>query len=353
MLNNINSIDNQSLIKTEFLTKNKDTKVTIIVPVYNSAPQLDSCLRSIIRQTYSNIELILVDDGSTDGSRGICNEYAMKDQRIKLITQTNSGVSAARNNGINNATGEYVTFVDSDDYLDLDSIETMIKIIKDQNVEILRTSARFVNRNKKRILQEKIKLGIYRDSEIQSLAFSVAVWDMMSYSFLLMIKKQFLDDSKVKFPEGISMMEDIYFIMDLFRSATSVFVSDVITYNYVFNREGATYSIDNFEEKINSIINVSNHITGNRLVSDKKHEINAVYVSAVAGRVLAKSYSANVDQVRNMLNSVAKNKAFFELYNNSDTENLSLTKKIAIWSVIGNRLIFTQAIRLARRAVRI
>lgn len=352
MINNIISIENQTPIEAKGLIKNTSTKVTIIVPIYNAATQLDRCLKSIIKQTHSNIEVILVDDGSKDASQSVCNKYVINDQRIKLIIQKNAGVSAARNNGINNATGEYVTFVDSDDYLDLGSIETMLKIIKDQNVEILRTSARLVNGEKERILQEKIKPGIYRGSEIQSLAFSAAVWDMMSYSFLLMIKKRVLDDSDVRFPEGISMMEDIYFIMDLFRSATSVFVSNIITYNYVFNREGATYSIDNFEDKINSIIAVSNHITNNHLVSDKKHEINAIYVSAVAGRVLAKSNIASLDQVRSMLITVAKNEKFFELCNNSNSKNLSFPKRIAIWSVIGNKLILTQLMRLTRRVVR-
>ena len=92
--------------------------ISIIVPVYNVEKYLNECIDSIIAQTYSNIEIILVNDGSTDASGKICDEYAEKDGRIKVIHQVNAGLSAARNAGMAVATGEYLYFVDSDDYVD-------------------------------------------------------------------------------------------------------------------------------------------------------------------------------------------------------------------------------------------
>lgn len=96
--------------------------VSVIVPVYNVEDYLRECIDSIIKQTYSHLEIILVDDGSTDGSGAICDEYASKDNRIRVIHQENKGVSVARNQGLNIATGEFISFIDSDDRIDLQTI---------------------------------------------------------------------------------------------------------------------------------------------------------------------------------------------------------------------------------------
>ena len=101
---------------------NKRPLVSIIVPIYNVAPYLKECLNSIIKQTYPHLEIILVDDGSSDGSGAICDEYASKDNRIRVVHQENKGVSVARNQGLNIATGEFISFVDSDDKIDLQTI---------------------------------------------------------------------------------------------------------------------------------------------------------------------------------------------------------------------------------------
>ena len=101
-------------------------KISIIVPIYNTAKYLPACLDSIVNQTYQNLEIILVDDGSTDNSGVIANDYAKKDHRIKIIHQKNSGQSAARNAGLAKATGKYISFVDSDDQIKPDFIKTLL-----------------------------------------------------------------------------------------------------------------------------------------------------------------------------------------------------------------------------------
>ena len=106
--------------------------ISVIVPVYNTAPWLRACLDSICRQTYLNLEIICVNDGSTDGSPEILEEYAMKDHRIKVIHQKNAGLSAARNVGIRAAKGDYVTGVDSDDYLDLEAYAILLPHLQDK-----------------------------------------------------------------------------------------------------------------------------------------------------------------------------------------------------------------------------
>lgn len=111
--------------------------VSIIVPVYRAEKYLKKCLDSLISQTYEKIEIILIDDGSPDNCPQICDEYARADSRIKVIHQKNQGISAARNTGISNMSGEYVIFVDSDDWISQDTCERAVTAIKEQNVDIV------------------------------------------------------------------------------------------------------------------------------------------------------------------------------------------------------------------------
>ena len=104
--------------------------ISIIVPVYNVEEYLPACLDSIINQTYTEIEIILVDDGSTDSSGEICDRYAKIDERVKVIHKSNGGLSDSRNVGIQVAKGEYIGFVDSDDYVEFDMYETLFNILK-------------------------------------------------------------------------------------------------------------------------------------------------------------------------------------------------------------------------------
>ena len=108
--------------------------VSIIVPVYNSQEFIEECINSIINQTYRKLEIILVDDGSADNSLQICNDIAQTDNRIIVLSQSNKGVVNARRNGVRRATGKYIMFVDSDDYVDSDYVEDMMKISKENEL---------------------------------------------------------------------------------------------------------------------------------------------------------------------------------------------------------------------------
>lgn len=111
--------------------------ISIIVPIYNSAATLDRCIKSILCQTYPYLEIILVNDGSKDSSKDICQKYMDRDSRIKVINQANAGVSAARNNGLNHATGKYIQFVDSDDKIAANMCEKLVERQKDTNADVV------------------------------------------------------------------------------------------------------------------------------------------------------------------------------------------------------------------------
>lgn len=122
--------------------------ISVIIPVYNVASYLSMCIESVLSQRYSNLEIILIDDGSNDGSERICDEYAKKDYRIIVIHKINEGAAAAKNVGLKMATGKYLSFVDSDDYLEPNAYEHMTRILQESNADIVQCSYRDVYRDK-------------------------------------------------------------------------------------------------------------------------------------------------------------------------------------------------------------
>ena len=121
-------------------------KISIIVPVYKTEQYLDRCVESIVNQTYNNLEIILVDDGSADNCPAMCDKWAEKDNRIKVIHKENGGVSSARNAGIDAASGEYIGFVDGDDWIDTDMYDFLMSHF-DDDTDIVRCSYRKVYEN--------------------------------------------------------------------------------------------------------------------------------------------------------------------------------------------------------------
>ena len=121
--------------------------ISIIIPVYNTALYLDECIKSVLNQTYQDFECILVDDGSTDGSLKKCQYWALKDPRIKVFHQENQGVSAARNKGINEAKGEYIAFIDSDDWVEIYYLEHMLVAMLRYRVDLIVSGFLLRNQN--------------------------------------------------------------------------------------------------------------------------------------------------------------------------------------------------------------
>ena len=173
----------------------KDTEhwtVSIIVPVYNVVPYLREALNSIIHQTYKNLEILLIDDGSTDGSGEICDVYAAMDKRITVIHQENQGLSAARNTGLNNTTGQIITFFDPDDSYCLNAIEIMMEAMHREKADLIVCKYVTVNTEKKLELvgtERPVALpGIYDCSEVLRLVIdeklNISVWNKLYRSSL-------------------------------------------------------------------------------------------------------------------------------------------------------------------------
>lgn len=231
-----------------------DEKVSIIVPVYNGEKYITRCIESIVKQTYLNIEIIIVNDGSVDNTEKIINNLAKKDERIKTYSNKNKGVSYSRNFGIRNATGKYICFVDSDDWIEKDMIQSLLEMIKKYDYDIVRCSYA-VNKNNGAIINYKQEDKLYcTQQEKKELLYKVAGGKIPSFSVLLLIKK---DKILEKFDETIPFMEDTIFFIDLLRNIDKIYFTSKILYHYFDNDSSATKSIKNIEKNIESLLNVN------------------------------------------------------------------------------------------------
>ena len=170
----------------------EEYKLSVIVPVYNAEKKLSKCIESITNQTYKNLEIILIDDGSTDNSLKICTDYKEKDNRIKVIHCENGGVSKARNIGLKNCTGDLVTFIDSDDFIDVNTYEKCINIFNDYNVDSVRFNAVLQKESNSKPLKIPYKSdGIH--SKIQIVEW-FADYELLGSVCCLIIKKKIIDN---------------------------------------------------------------------------------------------------------------------------------------------------------------
>ena len=147
----------------------RDGVISVVVPVYNVEPYLIECLESIINQTYRDLEIILIDDGSTDKSGDICEEYAKKDDRIIVIHQSNQGSASAKNAGLRKASGEYLAFVDSDDFLQEDAYEFMVRQLEEYHADIIQGYFRKVYQKNHRDVNKIIEMQTLDTSEFLEL----------------------------------------------------------------------------------------------------------------------------------------------------------------------------------------
>ena len=204
--------------------------VSIIIPVYNAGKYLSDCLDSILSQSYSQLEIILIDDGSRDDSLSLCKQYAARDERVSFIHQKNGGPGAARNAGLEQATGEYLLFFDSDDVVLPNAIETMIKAVDGQDLVIalfsLRTSS-----------GKSVRGLIKQDMYLDKLAFleKFSIWPGAYYYSALwnkIYKRSIIEENKIRFRTDFIWGEDCLFNMNYYLYVKQIHLIDFVVYQY-------------------------------------------------------------------------------------------------------------------------
>lgn len=208
-------------------------KVSVIIPVYNTGKYLFDCLNSIINQTYKNIEIIIVDDGSTDDSPKVCDDYAQKDNRIKVIHKKNEGVSKARNTGIEVATGDFFYFPDSDDYIELDSLEYLLNLMNDHDCDMV--SFEYSVTYKDREIQHsccEILYGLF--DKVDS---HMAVLKGIPFACNKFYSKKAIGN--VRYKEDIYRGEDSLFVHECIEQIDKMWFDKRPLYHYVQSEESA------------------------------------------------------------------------------------------------------------------
>ena len=206
--------------------------ISLIVPVYNVKDYLKTCLQSILEQTYKNLEIILVDDGSDDGSSGICDEYARMDQRNKTIHLTHSGVSAARNAGLAAATGELLGFVDSDDWIHHDMYQYLYTLMQEHDADVSACTYLLEQEGRpSKIINNTGKLYVFSRKEIiRALVKNDLV---KNYLWAKLFKRKLFD--RLSFPVG-RVYEDVAVLYKVFYSSQKVVLSCVSKYHYMIHK---------------------------------------------------------------------------------------------------------------------
>ena len=227
--------------------------ISVVVPVYNAETTIEKCIDSLLAQTYSNIELILVDDGSLDGSGGICKRYAEADKRVRYIRKENGGVSSARNRGIDEAKGAYISFCDSDDWFEENAIESLYNAAKTYDCEYVIPRCRGYHYSVDGILE---KVVCDNDSFFACMSAETFAVDFHKYydsnlcysTGCRLYKICFLRQHQIYFDEKMNVLEDFNFNLQCFSFASKVVHITPVLYNYiVVNQKEYGFKRNNIE----------------------------------------------------------------------------------------------------------
>lgn len=286
-------------------------KISIIVPIYNCSNYIDKCIFSLIHQTYRNIEIILVNDGSTDNSLEKILEYQNQDNRIKIVNQSNQGVSSARNQGIKNANGKYITFVDSDDYLDNDAIEKLVNHIEPNTVVKINYKTKKQNQEKIHILpRTEYSVSRYKEGILKN--------EIGGFCWGYLFEKEKIE----YFDETTSYLEDTLFLLQYLTKINKIKIVENSYYNYCFNDNSITKNnnriiknIIDFNYSLNEIKKYSNQKNQKQIITNKKIKLIEAELAKTTSNHI-RDILNNKDLI-NIIKSLSKEKnlnLFYKLY---------------------------------------
>ncbi len=226
-------------------------KVSIIVPVYKVEQYLKRCVDSLVNQTLQDIEIILVDDGSPDNCPQMCDEFAQLDSRIKVVHKQNGGAASARNMGLDIANGNYIAFVDSDDYIDKTMYESMLNIACDNNCDFVMCDCIKEYPDKNVIYTHNIRAGFYDKKQLINEHYPhLLIMENVEYpatisNWLFLFKRKLIEDKSIRYDTGIKYSEDLLFGAKLlYKSESFYYMKGEAFYHYCMNPTSVTHVFD-------------------------------------------------------------------------------------------------------------
>lgn len=239
----------------------KQIMITVIIPVYNIEDYITRCIESILNQSFKNFELLLINDGSTDGSGSICDKFANRDSRVKVFHQENKGVSAARNVGIQKARGKWIAFVDGDDWIEENSLEKLIDSYPSSNLDIL-VAKSFINNGKKAGNERYVFSPSLLGQAYNGVTVAIDKGYMRGSVCGVIYNRHFLISNEILFPVGLKNGEDSIFSRLCLLYANGVGFANVHFYN-VFKRDGSAsrnWSFERTFHMVNNLNYINNYI---------------------------------------------------------------------------------------------
>ena len=207
----------------------KKPLISVVIPIYNVQDYLPECLDSVINQSYKNLEIICIDDGSPDNSGKIADEYAEKDKRIKVIHRKNGGLGSARNTGIEFSTGDYIAFLDSDDFISKDFYKNLMSACDNDDIVMTTNIVHYYSKNK-----QAVKIKKYKNKK-ELILDSGVCWNKI-------YRREFLINNDIKFFPKTNLIEDNYFSVKVYLLAKSIKIIDNSVYYYRINPNSVTHS---------------------------------------------------------------------------------------------------------------
>lgn len=316
------------------------SKVSIIIPVYKVEDYLEKCIDSIIGQSYKNIEIILVDDGSPDNCGKICDEYASKDRRIKVIHKTNGGLSDARNYGMDVATGEYICFVDSDDFISQYYVQRLLTVGLLNGSDIVVCNFEFIDEKGNKWIRKEKETKVYTSEEAIRDLLTVQNTEVMVWNKLY--KRSLFTKNNIKFPVG-KIHEDNFTTYRLYDKANNVSLINDKLYYYLQRNNSimSTFNKKRFDILV-AIDEINEYFRDeNRFVLERQCNELLIYLSLL-NNMIKTNY--NGEEKEHIINRILENKSIY-----LKNKYISLQKKIMIIILRLNRNLYYKMFLLLKK----
>lgn len=341
-------------------------KINIIMPAYNSEKTIEKCIKSIQSQTYTNWELIIINDGSTDDTLLICDSLANYDDRIKVYTIKNSGVSVARNYALDKCDGEYITCIDSDDWIEPCMLEILLSYMDEQTEFVCGNfflekmgEITIGNVSKSKIYKNEISafpLGVLIPESLPFFDNISVKEDVLGAACCKLYKRSLIENNHIRYAEGLALREDVLFNIKCFIAAKNMVITDKPLYHYIINNNSSNY-------RYRPDVHLQNQVFYNKYkeilpqINDKYKELFMNYISynaylSLIGRYIDHKYSNNsfVGKIKH-LNSYLKNSIIYDIKitNNSF---LPIYKRLELYCLLKKNSFFLVLLNFLRNIIK-
>lgn len=321
-------------------------KISTVVPIYNAQDYLYKSIESIQKQTLQEIQIVLVNDGSIDNSLSICREFQKKDERIIIVDKPNGGVSSARNAGMEVAVGEYISFIDPDDWIDVDMYENLYNRLKEVDADVAICNYVIENNGKSTEFLLNLKQDVLNGEEISNQLIHNMIGStslnskviIMGSVWRLIIKKELIIENKFQFDTEIPFMEDLLFCVQILKRSNRVVIDNGVYYHYVTNSNSAVTSYRNEMHYIQLKVykKLEQILKTGKMNSNLQKRLNIRYLDMQIRSIINEVHKNNEKKMKHkvsMIKMLCKDKKLKSILKQLDNEKTTIPKKIVLKAI--------------------